>query len=685
MSEMIGRQALVKSGRGQANEPMYPNVIVARLSGGLGNQLFQYAAGLARARATDAHLVLDASAFSHPNERRRLALQPYTMNVPIITEAPIFDDETDTARINLPADLVAAPGALPTELTVHREPALTHDAKFSSVSSGTYMIGYWQSARYFEQCADEIEAAFTLAPEQLDPINQGWLARLRAEHSVAVHVRRGDFLKEPHHSFHGECSLSYYRAALDHIRSQVASPQFFVFSDDTDWCASHFTNSDTFIVSHNGPDEVHCDLALMASCRHHVIANSSLSWWGAFLGRDRDGIVIAPVPWFTVAPHTPERYLSGWTKLNRRTGGAIELDRARIRAASVSVVVPAHERPAMLAEAVSSVAAQSKKPLEIIISLSAPTLDCRRAAEHLAERYGAKVISNPAPNLGKARNAGIAAATGEWIAFLDDDDIWLSEKLERQVEAAVLTGADLVSCDFVLFDERGDIPSSGLPRWPDDLSLAEALTIDNYVSGGSAAMIRAEVARKLGGFDETMVACEDHDLWRRVAWKHHIVILAQKLVRIRRHGSQMVGSAERMRHGKRQGLKKTISDTPPHLVHMLPAVREKHRRDETLEERRPSIFAPEWRKFSATLPGLSVVWNVAVYAGTLTYFGVPAPRTLPICLAVFVSTCLGYGSLLIFRIGVALLIIGCVVLTGLLPPPAQLRELLASFLAASRG
>jgi glycosyltransferase involved in cell wall biosynthesis len=236
----------------------------------------------------------------------------------------------------------------------------------------------------------------------------------------------------------------------------------------------------------------------------------------------------------------------------------------------VSVVVPTRSRPALLVEAVESIVAQTKRNNEIILALSDPTADTRIAATRLSQSCGARIIETSKPSVAVARNIGIQAATSEWIAFLDDDDIWLPSKLERQVAAAVAAEAALVSCDFRCFDKRGEIPDARLAPHPADLSIAEALMLGNFVSGGSAALVRRSVLLDLGGFDDNMDNAEDHDMWRRIAWKGKIVILDEPLLRIRRHALNKSADRLKMMVGFTAHFAKLLRDTPEHLQHMRP-------------------------------------------------------------------------------------------------------------------
>ena len=200
--------------------------------------------------------------------------------------------------------------------SVFNERSFDFDPRFPECGAQTYLVGYWQSERYFASVADLVrqELTYQRAP---DAANARWLARIRAANAVCVHVRRGDYLLPAHFRHHGLCSAEYYRRAVGLMRERFADPQFFVFSDDWSWCRKHLADDDMVIVDANKPDAGQEELRLMAACRHHVIANSSLSWWGAWLAATADQIVVAPTPWFTHRPATPDLFPAGWVTLPR--------------------------------------------------------------------------------------------------------------------------------------------------------------------------------------------------------------------------------------------------------------------------------------------------------------------------------------------------------------------------------
>jgi glycosyltransferase involved in cell wall biosynthesis len=237
----------------------------------------------------------------------------------------------------------------------------------------------------------------------------------------------------------------------------------------------------------------------------------------------------------------------------------------------VSIIVPTHDRPQMLEEAVESALAQTFRDFEIIIVLNGASAQTIETARRLATDPRVKRVDMDDATLAAARNLGLSVAEGEWTALLDDDDIWQPNKLELQLAAAKQTGADVVTCNFSVFNEDGDVAHPGLAALPDGLSFAEALMLGNYVSGGSAVLVKTAKLRSHGGFDATLRGCEDWDMWRRLAWDGEFHCVDRALVKYRRHGTNMTSNPQLALQSVTQHFAKLIADTPPKLRHMLPA------------------------------------------------------------------------------------------------------------------
>jgi glycosyltransferase involved in cell wall biosynthesis len=199
----------------------------------------------------------------------------------------------------------------------------------------------------------------------------------------------------------------------------------------------------------------------------------------------------------------------------------------------VSVVIPTHNRPDMLAEALASVRAQTFTDYEIIVVSDRENDEMRRASREAAA--GCVYLELDRGHVSFARNAGIERASGEWIALLDDDDLWLPNKLERQVAEAKRTGADMITCDLVEFypDGREIIVRH---RCPEGWSHVKAISHGQWFAGPSATLIRKRVIDEVGGFDPRIRLMEDNDMWYRISWRHPIHQMDDVLMRYRRFG-----------------------------------------------------------------------------------------------------------------------------------------------------
>jgi hypothetical protein len=295
-------------------ENMSPaNTIITRLIGGLGNQLFQYAAARAMALKAGASVKLDLSEFDTDILRR------YELGSYAIAAVPASSD--DLAAITTPA-----PTGLVSNLKVrlrgakqshYREAHFHFDPNVMRQRLPLYMDGYWQSERYFRDVADTIRRDLT-PRDPLEPENAAIAAQINRTNAVSLHVRRGDYVTNAvTNAYHGVCSIDYYRAAVAYITTHAPDPYFFVFSDDLAWARENLViGHPTTFVEANPPDRGFRDMQLMSMCRHHVIANSSFSWWGAWLNPSNDKIIVAPARWFAQdKKNTDDLLPAEWVKL----------------------------------------------------------------------------------------------------------------------------------------------------------------------------------------------------------------------------------------------------------------------------------------------------------------------------------------------------------------------------------
>lgn len=232
----------------------------------------------------------------------------------------------------------------------------------------------------------------------------------------------------------------------------------------------------------------------------------------------------------------------------------------------ISVIIPAKNRPAMLKEAVESVVAQTYRPIEIIVVLTGATPETKQSAKELAAAYELRVIETKPLNLAATRNVGLSVAKGEWISFLDDDDIWLPEKLDLQMSEAISSGADLVTTNWMSFGENMADElwrPIGCSPLPEGLTYRQALLTNNFVSLGS--LFKADIIQTVGMFDPKLRACEDWDFWRRISLNHKIVYIDKALSKIRIHSSNMSANRALMKRYRMMHLIKMLFGLPRDL------------------------------------------------------------------------------------------------------------------------
>ncbi len=268
-------------------------MIVARLNGGLGNQMFQYAMGYRMAKERNAPFAIDASIVLNHH------LRSYALGDFRIAASPLSNKEL--------VDLGALPRRLPkwlarplgNPLIEVLERQCPFDPAILESGDHCLFVGYWQTEKYFAPFADDIRAQYQLKEPMTAP-RRATAGLIGAGNAVSVHVRRSDYITNPANvAFHGACSAEWYSRAMKMMAERVASPEFFVFSDDPDWARANLPRDWPAHFIAPSEDRRDCeDMKLMSLCRHHIVANSSFSWWGAWLNPSTDKQVIAPARWF---------------------------------------------------------------------------------------------------------------------------------------------------------------------------------------------------------------------------------------------------------------------------------------------------------------------------------------------------------------------------------------------------
>lgn len=297
-------------------------IVSVDLQGGLGNQLFQYAAGHALARRTGATLRLDLSHYARFDKRTYL-LDCYAVPAPISPEPSPLRWRGLPHRIAVKGCKMLGLSTKPlySGWNIYVQPGLPYDPAFESLAPPVHLHGYFQSELYFASVAEEIRELFTIRV----PTSAAYAAareRIAATAwPVSLHVRRGDFISDPSlREVNVPLGAPFYRAAMQlGERLSAKSPTYFVVSDDIALARELFGNDEKFVYLSDQVDRPWEDIALMAACRGHIIANSTFSWWGAWLDPHPDKLVIAPRQWFALSllrkVSTADLFCPGWITL----------------------------------------------------------------------------------------------------------------------------------------------------------------------------------------------------------------------------------------------------------------------------------------------------------------------------------------------------------------------------------
>ena len=299
-------------------------MIISQILGGLGNQMFQYAAGRALALELGQPLLQDISGFegfAGSMEHREFELgRVFNISGKIATKEQVrsilgWQFPFQIQRILAKPFMARFRGrGFVVEPHAHYWPGI------KNVPHDCYLYGYWQSEKYFKEAAPVILDDFRFKGS-LAGQNVQLAVQMGQVNAVSLHVRRGDYVTNSKTmAMHGLCSMAYYHAAIKYIADRVEHPYFFIFSDDIPWVKDNLKiNFPCQYVGHNPGTESYNDMHLMSLCQHHIIANSSFSWWGAWLNQRKDKIVVTPQKWFANEDNDKnnikDRFPCGWVLL----------------------------------------------------------------------------------------------------------------------------------------------------------------------------------------------------------------------------------------------------------------------------------------------------------------------------------------------------------------------------------
>jgi hypothetical protein len=270
-------------------------MIIVNLKGGLGNQMFQYATGRAIALRNNTELKLDISGYANPKYNASETPRSYELADFLIKENIASAEEIK--KLKYPFGVCSKLWRFLRAKVLQQNFLDYHPEIFNKKEY--YLDGFWQSEKNFSEIRDVLLQEFTF--------KEGIDTSIIESDSLSMHVRRGDYATNPKtRAYHGLVSKEYYKKAFDCITEKTPIQKVYIFSDDPAWVRDNFDFIDVDVVYVSDmqykPGE---EIILMSKCTHNIIANSSFSWWGAWLNQDPDKIVIAPQNWLRSgdAPH----------------------------------------------------------------------------------------------------------------------------------------------------------------------------------------------------------------------------------------------------------------------------------------------------------------------------------------------------------------------------------------------
>jgi len=286
-------------------------MIIINLKGGIGNQMFQYAFGKKMALKNDDTLKLETAGLARANDVGDI-YRPFSLDAFQIQKNIATPDEV--RKLKYPYGIISK-GLRWFNFKILKKRHTVFEQEALSWTGDLFLDGYWQSPLYFDDIRKPIVAEFQLRTPLSTSVMK-YKTRMESTNSISVHIRRGDYVKNPQvlKEF-GICEASYYQAAIDQINASTDNPTFFVFSDDIAWVKENLPLPATSVFVQDPDLRDVEELALMSMCKHNIIANSTFSWWGAYLNNNDEKIVIAPTPWFNESKSDPHLIPETWTQL----------------------------------------------------------------------------------------------------------------------------------------------------------------------------------------------------------------------------------------------------------------------------------------------------------------------------------------------------------------------------------
>ena len=267
-------------------------MIVIQLEGRLGNQLFQIAFGYALSIKYNKRLYLSGDINPVFTEQGNKAFHNVSFNILNLNQIEKFNKEATFLKYKL---------IKVGKYTIYNEKNILFTPIELTSKNPTLFKGFWQSEKYFANCTYQLRVLFSFMPI-LDNLSRFYMNQISITNSVAIHVRRGDYVSVPENlAKHGICNLSYYVNAKKYVDNIAFQPTYFIFTDDFEWVSNNMKiYFPKMVLVETNNSDLFCwrDMYLMSICKHQIIANSTFSWWGAWLNSNVNKVVVAPKQWF---------------------------------------------------------------------------------------------------------------------------------------------------------------------------------------------------------------------------------------------------------------------------------------------------------------------------------------------------------------------------------------------------
>lgn len=286
-------------------------MLIVNITGGLGNQMFLYA--YAKALEQKGYKTkLDISGFETYKLHGGYMLDKYNISLSVASKNEI----SRYYKRDLLSKLLRKLGKKDKKVLI--DDNFVFDKKWLEIEDDRYIIGYFQSEKYIKDIRDTLLQEFSIKEEISSFTKEIEKEILSIQNSCSLHIRRGDYLLQQNINIHGFIGLEYYKKAIEMITQKHKDMQFFVFSDDIEWSKENLRIENVTYIDSKEKRIPHEDIYLMSLCKHNIIANSSFSWWGAWLNQNKDKIVIAPKRWFAdekLEKHSIDIVCDGWVKI----------------------------------------------------------------------------------------------------------------------------------------------------------------------------------------------------------------------------------------------------------------------------------------------------------------------------------------------------------------------------------